>query len=131
MATVIGKQELCRIDNFERYFKAIQGMEGRTLFSRYAFLANIISANIDSNYQDFLAHPVLDKGDIAFYGPSYKEMPRLLSELYGDDATNYRAITDQTVAHYQGKITALRNAGKIAEAQYIAGAIKFILSRMK
>lgn len=129
MPMVIGKKELCKTPNFERYFKAFQGIEGHTLFSRFAALENIVKSNIDSEYQSFLAHPVLDKEDITFYGTNYNETPRLLSDLSGDLLQRYNAIKDETVAHYESKITALSNAGKGTEAAYLTGAIKYIDDR--
>ena len=63
MATVIGKAELCQIKNVKKYFKALQGIQGKTLFDRYAALANVVNSNIDTAYQDFLAYPVQD-GDV-------------------------------------------------------------------
>jgi len=129
MATVVGKLELCRIDDFEKYFKAIQGIEGHTLFSRFHSLANIVRSNIEVRYQDFLAYPVLDQHGITFYGRKYTETPRLFSELQDEDLEKYNAIKDSTIAHYQDKISSLRNSGNKTEADYLTGAIKFIDNR--
>lgn len=129
MATVVGKLELCRIDDFEKYFKAIQGIEGHTLFSRFPSLANIVRSNIEVRYQDFLAYPVLDQHGITFYGRKYTETPRLFSELQDEDLEKYNAIKDSTIAHYQDKISSLRNSGNKTEADYLTGAIKFIDNR--
>ena len=73
MAKVIGKEELCSTDL--KYFKALQGMNGRTLFDRYPALANIIKSNIDAKYQEFLAHPVKEDNIITFHGKNIVKHP--------------------------------------------------------
>lgn len=127
MAKVIGKEELCSTDL--KYFKALQGMNGRTLFDRYPALANIIKGNIDTKYQDFLAHPVKEGNTITFYGKTYSETPRILSDLHDDEQEKYRMIKNETLVHFENKIASLKNSGKSIEATFLADAIKFVDDR--
>ena len=129
MAKVIGKDELCRIDNITMYFKAVQGIGGWSLFDRYQSLENIVKNNIDTQYQDFLAYPVRDGNSITFHGKKYVEEPHLLSELQGDDWAKYAHIKDETLAHFKTKIDALRNSGKTTEADFLSDAVKFVDDR--
>lgn len=127
MAIVIGKSELCSTDL--KYFKAVQGISDKMLFDRYPALDNIIKNNIDTGYQNFLAQPVKDGNIITFYGTSYKETPRLLSDLRGSDEQKYKIIKTETLAHYHNKITFLKSSGKTTEATFLADVIKYIDDR--
>ena len=127
MAKVIGKEELCSTDL--KYFKALQGMNGRTLFDRYPALANIIKSNIDAKYQEFLAHPVKEDNIITFHGKKYSETPHILSELQDNEQEKYRTIKNETLAHFENKIASLKSSGKTTEATFLADAIKFIDER--
>jgi subtilisin family serine protease len=127
MAKVIGKEELCSTDL--KYFKAFQGISGKTLFDRYPALDNIIKGNIDTKYQDFLAHPVQEDNTITFHGKTYNELPRILSELTENEQEKYRAIKNETLAHFENKIASLKSSGKTTEATFLADAIKFIDDR--
>lgn len=128
MATVIGKKELLSTDL--KYFKAIQGIDGKTLFERFKLAeSNIINKYIEVKYQSFLAHPVQEDNSIVFYGKKYKESPQLLSKLQGDDLKKYRDIKDQTVVYYNTIIGSLENLEKTDEAKFLANAIKYIDDR--
>jgi len=127
MAKVIGKEQLCGTDL--KYFKALQGIGGKTLFDRYSSLENIVRNNIDAVYQDFLAHPVKDGNTITFYGKTYSETPRVLSDLQGEAREKYGKIKAETLAHFEGKTASLKNAGKTTEATFLADATKFIDDR--
>lgn len=129
MAKVIGKEELCRTEL--KHFKALQGESGKTLFDRYPALDNIIKSNIDTKYQDFLAHPVKgeDGNTITFYGKTYSETPRILSDLQGNEEEKYEGIKTETLAHFENKIASLKSSGKTTEASFLADAIKFIDDR--
>jgi subtilisin family serine protease len=127
MAKVIGKEELCSTDL--RYFKAVQGISGKTLFDRYSSLDNIIKNNIDSKYQDFLAYPVNEGNTITFYGKKYDQTPQILSDLQKNEQEKYKAIKDETLAHFETKIASLKSSGKTTEATFLADAIKFIDDR--
>jgi hypothetical protein len=127
MAKVIGKEQLCSADL--KYFKALQGVGGRTLFDRYHSLENIVKYNIDAKYRDFLAYPVKAGNTITFHGKKYDETPRLLSELQGDDLAKYLNIKAETLTHFNEKINTLKSLGKNTEAEFLADAIKYIDDR--
>jgi len=128
MAKVIGKTELLRTDL--KFFKALQGIDGRTLFDRYKLAeTNIINAYIDAKYKDFLAYPVQDGNIITFHAKKYTETPQILSELQGDDLKKYTAIKYETLAYYNSVIDSLRNSDKITEAEFLADAVKYIDDR--
>jgi subtilisin family serine protease len=127
MATIIGKKELCSTDL--KYFKAIQGINGKTLFDRYPALNNIIRNNIDEKYQDFLAHPVKVDNRITFYGSAYTETPKIFSDLDGQEKEKYSTIKDETLDHFNSRIASLGNSGKTNEQTFLTDAIKFIDDR--
>jgi subtilisin family serine protease len=130
MAKVIGKDKLCYTDL--GYFIAVQGIEKKTLFDRYNSFENVITSNIDTKYQDFLAYPVQDGSTITFHGKKYNETPCLLSELRGSDLVKYEKYTNiknETLAHYNNTINSLQNAGKTIEAEFLAGAVKYVDDR--
>src|SRR5690554_5473543 len=127
MARVIGKEQLCSIDL--KYFTALQGIEGKTLFDHYPAIDTIIKKNIDIQYQDLLAQPVKGNDTITFYGKSYKETPRLLSDLQGAEQEKYLAIKEETLIHYKSVIVSLLNFGKTTESEFLSIAIKFIDDR--
>jgi subtilisin family serine protease len=127
MAKVIGKEQLCSTDL--KYFKAIQGVNGKTLFDRYPSIENIIKNHIDSKYQDFLAHPIKEADSITFYGKNYEHTPQILSDLQGEKLLKYKSIRDETLIHYQKTIDLLINTGKSTEATFLSDSIKFIDDR--
>ena len=126
MAKVIGYDKLCSIDL--KYFKASQGIEGKTLFDRYNMLKNVVKNNIDARYQNFLAYPVQDGDKITFYGKRYNETPPLLSDLKGEELEKYQRIKAETLTHYNSKIELLRDTDK-DKANVLAGATKYIDDR--
>jgi subtilisin family serine protease len=127
MATVIGKEELCNTDL--KYFKALQGIKGKTLFDRYPAIDTIVKKYIDLNYQYFLAQPVKEDDTITFYSKFYKETPRLLSDLKDAEQKKYLTIKVETLVHYENKIASLKNSGKTTEAEFLTKAIKYIDDR--
>lgn len=127
MAKVIGKEQICSTDL--KYFKALQGIGGRTLFDRYSTLDNIVKNNIDTRYQDFLAYPVKDGNTITFHGKTYNEIPRILSDLEGSEQEKYEAIKAETLNHFDNQIASLKNLGKTTEAEFLVDALKYIDDR--
>lgn len=128
MAKVIGKEQLCNIDL--KYFKSLQGIDGRTLFDRYKLAErNIIDKYIATEYKDFLAYPVQSGNDITFHGIKYNEVPQFFSDLQGKALERYGKIKDETLTHYNSAIDTLRNSGKATEAEYLSNAIKFVDDR--
>ena len=132
MATVIGKKKLCSTENYEKYFKSIQGLEGQSLFTRYYAIENIITSFVDKKYRHFLAQPIIDLGaaSITWYSKQYQETPQVLSALSGDTLGKYTAIKDETVAHYQQIIKNLKSdPQRQTDAQVLESALKFIDNR--
>ncbi|KAB1157960.1 S8 family serine peptidase [Flavobacterium luteum] len=128
MAIVIGKKQLLSTDL--KYFKALQGIGGKTLFDRFKLAeSNIINKNIDTKYQHFLAYPVVDGDAIVFHGIKYNETPQIFQELQGEDLSRYTNIKNETISHYNGVIDNLENSGKTVEAVFLADAIKYIDDR--
>lgn len=130
MAKVTGKKELCRIEDINKNFKAIQGIGGTTLFDRYNLAeTNIIYKSIDVKYQGLLAYPVQKGNTITFYGKKYNETPQLFAELQGEELEKYTSIKNETLSHYTSKINSLQNSGKIDEAEFLSRSIKFVDER--
>lgn len=128
MAIVIGKKQLLSTDL--KYFKALQGIGGKTLFDRFKLAeSNIINKNIDTKYRHFLAYPVVDGDAIVFHGIKYNETPQIFQELQGEDFSRYTNIKNETISHYNGVIDNLKNSGKTVEADFLADAIKYIDDR--
>jgi len=127
MSKIIGKEALCSTDL--KYFKAFQGINGKTLFDRYPALDNVVKGNIDAKYQDFLSQPIKHENTITFHGKYYSETPHLLSELSEIDQAKYTTIKDDTISHFRERINSLRNSGKITEATFLSDAIKYIDDR--
>jgi len=128
MATVIGKEQLCSTDL--KYFKSVQGIDGKTLFDRYKLAeSNIINNYIDPKYRDFLAYPVKEGGIITFHGKTYNETPRILSDLQGDDLAKYQNIKAETLAHFNKEIDSLKKSDKTVEAEFLAAATKYVDDR--
>lgn len=127
MAKVINHEPLFSTDL--KYFKAIQDINGKTVFDRYNSLANIVTNNIDTKYRDFISYPVKIGNNIEFYGKTPKEEPRTLSELQEDNFTKYQNLKDETLAYYNNKIEELKNSGKTDEAEFLSKAVKYVDDR--
>lgn len=128
MSTVIGKKPLVSSDL--KYFIAVQGSNGRTLFDRFKLAeSNIVNKNIDPKYKDFLAYPVVEGDKIVFHSITYNETPQIYLELEGEDLSKYTNIKNETISHYNGVIENLKNSGKTVEADFLADAIKYIDNR--
>jgi hypothetical protein len=128
MGLVIGKKELVST-NF-RYFKAVQGIEGKTLFDRYnSAESSIIARHIDDVFQDFLSYPVVEGDSITFHAKKYNETPQILKDLESEDLIKYSSIKNETIVHYNTVIDKLKNSRNNVEAAFLADAIKFIDDR--
>ena len=127
MSKVKGKEELCRTDL--RYFKALQGIEGKTLFDRKQSLENIVKIYIDAEYQDFLAHPVKDGDQITFYGKKHIQQPQYLSDLQGDELAKYQNIKIKTLAHFNDKINSLKASDRTDDAEFLSKATRYVDDR--
>jgi subtilisin family serine protease len=127
MAKVIGKEQLCSTDL--KYFKSFVVISGKISFDRYHSIDNIVKNNISPEYQDFLSYPVKDGNTITFYGKTYKEVPSLLSDLQGEELEKYSALKAETLAHFNSQIKSLKDSHKSTEAEFLAGAIKYVDDR--
>lgn len=123
MAKVINHEPLFSTDL--KYFKALQIIDGRTVFDRYNSLANIVKNNIDAQYQDFISYPIKEGNEIEFHGKIPKEEPRVLSGLQENDLTKYQNLKTETLAYYNNKIEELKNTGKTDEAEFLSKAVKY------
>ncbi|MDR1937444.1 MAG: S8 family serine peptidase [Tannerellaceae bacterium] len=129
MAILIGKKPLCSTEL--KYFKALQGIDGRTLFDRYPPFENILNSNIGAQYSHFLAQPVQEGNKITFHGARYSDndTPEKLSELQGEERAKYEQIKIDTLAHYNQVIESLKKSGKTTEAEFLTDAIKYVDDR--
>lgn len=122
MATVIKHEPLFSTDL--KYFKALQIIGGKTIFDRYKLASHMLE-KLDEKYRNFLAYPVKDGDKIDFYGIKTKQdIPQILSELQGNDATKYQNIKAETLAYYNRKIEELKAIDK-DKAEFLADAVKF------
>ncbi|MDR2086478.1 MAG: S8 family serine peptidase [Dysgonamonadaceae bacterium] len=127
MAKVIGKEPLCSTDL--KYFKAIQIIEGQTLFDRYKSAQATIDNYIDLKYRHFISYPVKEGDKITFHGKRYNETSQILSDLQGEEAAKYQRLKAETLDHYNSKIEELKNSGKTIEAKFLTAAIKYVDDR--
>jgi subtilisin family serine protease len=128
MAKVINHEPLFNTDL--KYFKAVQIIDGKTLFDRYKSLENIINSDvIDTKYKDFISYPVKEGNKITFHGKISKENPQILSDLQGEDAEKYQNIKIETLSYYSSKIDELKNSGKTTEAEFLTDAVKYVDDR--
>jgi subtilisin family serine protease len=128
MTKVIGKKPLFSTDL--KYFKALQIIDGKTLFERYASSENVVKKHIDPKYQDFISYPVQDGNKITFHGKKYNETPRIFSDLQGEDLAHYQNIKAETLTHYNQVMDSLKNSGKTTEVEFLADAIKYVDDRL-
>jgi len=129
MATV-DKHELLFITDL-KYFKDLQLIGSKPIFDRYKIAeTSIIDKYINERYRNFLAYPVRDGDRIEFHGiKARNEVPRILSELQGEDAEKYQNLKIETTQHYLSVINELKNANKSIEAEFLTDAIKFVDDR--
>ncbi|MBK8369776.1 MAG: hypothetical protein IPL20_00060 [Saprospiraceae bacterium] len=126
MATVINHQFLFSTDL--KYFKDKQIVGGKEIIDRYQ-LAGSMLEKLEEEYQDFLAYPVKDGDYIEFYGIKPKQdIPQILSELQGDNATKYQDIKTKTLVYYKNKIEEFKATNK-DKAEFLEKALKFIDDR--
>ena len=83
MSRVIGKEQLFNCE--QKHFKSIQGYGEHTLFQRYTDIENLVNRNVNERYRYFLAQPVIEGETITWFTKPYKETPRRLSDLLGED----------------------------------------------
>ncbi len=126
MATIIDHDPLFSTDL--KYFKSLQIIDGKTIFDRYK-LASSMLEKLDEKYRYFLAYPVKDIDKIEFHGiKSKNDIPKVLSELQGDEALKYQSIKNETLVYYSGKIEELK-VTKTDYSDFLAFAIKSVDDR--
>ena len=68
--------------NLSNLAEFIQIIGGKSIFERYnAAKSSIIGKVIDTQYQDFLAWPIIEDDRVEFHGIRSSEEPRLFSDL--------------------------------------------------
>ncbi|MDR2693351.1 MAG: hypothetical protein LBB74_03955 [Chitinispirillales bacterium] len=118
-----GKKQICVLS--EQNYPQLQ-IDGKKIFDRYDLVSHNIDRCIDPRYRDFLAEPVVKDDSIAFYAKTPKEEKRRFSELQGEELEKYAKIKEDTLAHYNEKISSLRDSGKGDTADYLSKAIERI-----
>jgi hypothetical protein len=126
MSSVKGKILLCVTSNYPKYFKAIQGIDGKSLFDRYNALNTIVKSNIGTKFKDFLSEPIIDGEDIEWHSKiSTGNICRYL-DLPPEEKGKFEAVKNETISHYKEVIVRLKNNGKETDALYLENATKFI-----
>jgi hypothetical protein len=125
MPKVKGKEQLCICEQYETYFKSVQGLGRHTLFERYSDIENIVNRRIDEKYRHFLAQPVVEGDTIYWFSKPYGEIPQRLSDLQDGEHAKYEQIKNNTLAHYEDAIGLLKSEGKTTEAECLEKAITF------
>ena len=119
-AIFYNKKLLGQVD--ETDFVDQQGIGDDPLYNRYKSVEAVVKGHIAPQYQSFLSCPYYEDGDIYWYGDSWNEKPRVLSELSGLDRDKYDRIKADTVKHYHDAMTGLSGL----EYQMMFGALKHI-----
>jgi subtilisin family serine protease len=126
MPKVKGKDQLCRCEKYNTYFKSFQGLGGYELFKRYDAIENIILSRIDEKYRHFLAQPIVDGDSITWFSKPFNTLPQHLSTLEGENRKKYEKIKTDTLNHFENTIHLLKQEGKEIEAEALEKAVKFV-----
>ncbi len=126
MPHVKGKVQLCSCENYNKYFKSVQGLGGHSLFDRYPDIDNVVNKIIEAKYRHFLAQPEVDGDSITWFSKPFNETPQRISELQGEELEKYEQIKRETLAHYQSVTTSLKQQNKNSEAECLEKATKFV-----
>lgn len=119
-AIFYNKKLLGQVD--ETDFVDQQGIGDDPLYNRFKSVEAVVKGHIAPQYQSFLSCPYYEDGDIYWYGDSWNEKPRVLSELSGSDKDKYDRIKTETVKHYHEAMKSLSGL----EYQMMFGALKHI-----
>lgn len=119
-AIFYNKKLLGQVD--ETDFVDQQGIGDDPLYNRFKSVEAVVKGHIAPQYQSFLSCPYYEDGDIYWYGDSWNEKPRVLSELSGSDRDRYARIKEETVKHYHEAMKGLSGL----EYQMMYGALKHI-----
>lgn len=119
--TLYGKRKLCYTEVTD--FTDFQGIGRDPLYKRFDSVYSVIEKNIESQYRDFLAHPIYsDEDQILWYVCEWTNQPVAFKDLSGTDKTKYTAIKEKTVAAYEAVCRKLQGEDR----QILTGAIKHI-----
>lgn len=119
-AIFYNKKLLGQVD--ETDFVDQQGIGDDPLYNRFKSVEAVVKGHIAPQYQSFLSCPYYEDGDIYWYGDTWNEKPRVLSELSGSDRDRYARIKEETVKHYHEAMKDLSGL----EYQMMFGALKHI-----
>ena len=89
-AIFYNKKLLGQVD--ETDFVDQQGIGDDPLYNRFKSVEAVVKGHIAPQYQSFLSCPYYEDGDIYWYGDTWNEKPRVLSELSGSDRDRYARI---------------------------------------
>lgn len=118
-----GCRQLCR--TYLKDFDKIQRLGSDQIYKRYSSLEAILRNNIAEEYRDFPAKPDFDPnyGSIVWYGVEWKEKPRLLLELEGEERAHYESILEETQEHYRRAVDACQREDELATLAGILSSI--------
>lgn len=120
------KVEICEI-NLSR-FGSIQGIGQFPLYAkaRYAVLLEIITREIDKDYQHFIAQPIEVGDKLTLYAIPYEEEPIRFTKLPEDKIEVYKKIKLETLSKYTDALSNLQSKGKSDDYEYLEKCLKYI-----
>lgn len=119
--TLYGKRKLCYTEVTD--FTDFQGIGRDPLYKRFDSVYSVVEKSIESQYRDFLAHPIYsDEDQIMWYVREWNSTPCAYNDLSDADKAKYAAIKDKTIAAYEKVRSELAGEDK----QILTGALKYI-----
>lgn len=119
--TLYGKRNLCYTEVTD--FTDFQGIGRDPLYKRFDSVYSVVEKNVESQYRDFLAHPIYsDEDQILWYVREWNHTPCAYSDLSDVDKAKYAAIKEKTIAAYEKVHKNLTGEDK----QILTGALKYI-----
>lgn len=119
--TLYGKRKLCYTEVTD--FTDFQGIGRDPLYKRFDSVYSVVEKNVESQYRDFLAHPIYsDEDQILWYVREWNHTPCAYSDLSDVDKAKYAAIKEKTIAAYEKVHKNLTGEDK----QILTGALKYI-----
>ena len=119
--TLYGKRKLCYTEVTD--FTDFQGIGRDPLYKRFDSVYSVVEKNVESQYKDFLAHPIYsDEDQILWYVREWNNTPCAFNDLSDADKAKYAAIKERTIAAYEKVRENLSGEDK----QILTGALKYI-----
>lgn len=119
--TLYGKRKLCYTEVTD--FTDFQGIGRDPLYKRFDSVYSVVEKNIESQYRDFLAHPIYsDEDQILWYVREWNNTPSAYNDLSDAEKAKYAAIKEKTIATYEKVCQNLTGEDK----QILTGALKYI-----